>query len=45
MKYLSLVTLAVALQANPPVRPVGELDPRDPKSIVDHAIFNTRTQK
>ena len=45
MKYLSLMTLAVALQANPPVRPVGELDPRDPKSIVDHAIFNTRTQK
>ena len=46
MKLMSsLAVLAMALQGNPPVKPVGELDPRDPKSVVDHAIFNTRTQK
>ena len=43
MKLMLAAVLAVAI--DPPVKPVGEFDPRDPKSILDHAIFNTRTQK
>jgi hypothetical protein len=43
MKLMLAAVLAVAI--DPPVKPVAEFDPRDPKSIVDHAIFNTRTQK
>jgi hypothetical protein len=46
MKLMSvLAILALAPQANPPVKPVGDLDPRDPKSVLEHAIFNTRVQK
>jgi hypothetical protein len=46
MKWMSsFAILSMALQGNPPVKPVAQFDPRDPKSIVDHAIFNTRTQK
>lgn len=45
MKLMSLAVLALALQADPPVRPAKPLDPQDPRSVVDHAIFNTRTQR
>lgn len=44
MNALSLAILALALQADPPVKPVGAVDPANPKSVVDHAIFNTRVQ-
>src|SRR5262245_2090399 len=45
MIVLSSMLLAVALQANPPVKPAKDLDPQDPQSIAAHAIFNTRIQK
>jgi hypothetical protein len=45
MLITATLLLAVALQANPPVKPAKDLDPQDPQSIADHAIFNTRIQR
>src|SRR5262245_27795030 len=45
LTLLLLAVLAPALQADPPVKPPKPLVPADPRSVVDHAIFHTRTQK
>lgn len=37
--------LLLALQADAPVKPAKPLDSKDPQSVVDHAVYNTRSQK
>ena len=45
MKSLSLTLMLLACQGVPPAKPAKELDPKDAKSVLEHAAFNTRTQK
>jgi len=45
MKSLSLITLLLACQGVPPARPAKELDPKDGRSVLEYAAYNTRTQK
>jgi hypothetical protein len=46
MKSLNLcVLLLLACQGEPPAKPTRDLDPRDPRSVLEYAAFNTRTQK
>jgi hypothetical protein len=46
MKSLTLSSLILlACQGGPPARPSKDLDPKDPRSVLEHAAFNTRTQK
>jgi len=46
MKSLTLFTaLLLACQGEPPARPSKALDAKDPRSLVEHAAYNTRTQK
>jgi len=46
MKSLILSSLMlVACQAEPPAKPSKDLDPKDPRSVVEHASYNTRTQQ
>ena len=46
MKSLSLyILLLLACQGNSPAKPAKELDPKDGKSVLEHAAYNTRTQK
>jgi outer membrane lipoprotein-sorting protein len=45
MKSLSLITLLLACQGVSPAKPAKELDPKDGKSVLEHAAYNTRTQK
>jgi hypothetical protein len=35
----------MACQGNPPAKPSKELDPKDARSVLEHAAFGTRTQK
>lgn len=41
----SCLALLAALQADPPAKPAQALDSKDPQSVVEHAVYNTRTQK
>lgn len=43
MKCFALIALA-ACQVQPPSKPAKALDPKDPKSVAEHAIYNTRSQ-
>ena len=46
MKFLTLLSaLLLACQAPPPAKPAKELDPKDARSVLEHAVFKTRTQK
>jgi len=46
MKSLNLcVLLVLACQGEPPAKPARDLDPRDPRSVLEYAAFNTRTQR
>ena len=46
MKSLFLLSaLLLACQGTPPARPPKELDPKDGRSVLEHAAYNTRTQK
>lgn len=46
MKALTLFSLALmACQGEPPAKPSKDLDAKDPRSILEHAAFNTRTQQ
>jgi len=46
MKSFTLLTLwMIACQGNPPVKPGKDLDANDPRSVLEHASYNTRTQK
>lgn len=46
MKSLTLFTvLLMACQGEPPVKPSKELDAKDPRSVLEYAAFNTRSQK
>src|SRR4029077_5871698 len=46
MKSLTLAGLVLlACQADGPAKPAKALDPKDPRSVLDHAVYNTRTQK
>ena len=46
MKSLTLLSLLlIACQGNPPPKPAKDLDAKDPRSILEHAAYNTRTQK
>jgi hypothetical protein len=46
MKSLTLFSLLLmACQGEPPAKPPKDLDPKDPRSVLEHAAFNTRTQK
>src|SRR6185503_7281022 len=46
MKSFSLYTLMLlACQGNPSAKPAKELDPKDGRSVLEHAAFNTRTQQ
>jgi hypothetical protein len=46
MKSLTFLSLLlIACQGNPPAKPAKALDPQDPKSTLEHAAYNTRTQK
>jgi hypothetical protein len=46
MKSLTLLTVALmACQGTPPAKPSKDLDAKDPRSLLEHAAFNTRTQK
>ena len=42
--FLLMAAASWACQAKPPEKPAGDLDPRDPKSLAGHAIYNTRTR-
>src|SRR5437773_7897591 len=37
--------LLLACQGDPPAKPAKDLDPKDARSVLDYAAFNTRTQK
>lgn len=44
MKSLLLLSLLLmACQGTPPAKPAQELDPKDPRSVVEHAAYATRT--
>ena len=45
MKPLALAALILAACQGAPDKPLKELDPKDPKSVAEHAAYNTRTQK
>ncbi len=46
MKSLTLLTVALmACQGTPPAKPGKDLDAKDPRSLLEHAAYNTRTQK
>lgn len=46
MKVLPLLGyLLLARQGDAPVKPQKGLDPSDPRSVLEHAAFNTRSQK
>lgn len=46
MKSLPLFSLLLlACQGGSPAKPAKELDPKDAKSVLEHAAFNTRTQQ
>ena len=47
MKSLTLLSswCSRLCQAEGPVKPAKALDPKDPRSFLDHAVYNTRTQK
>lgn len=46
MKEMALIAAVLAAcQGGPPPRPAKDLDPKDPKSVAEHAAYNTRTQK
>ena len=46
MKSFTLFSLLLmACQGNPPARPAKDLNPQDPRSVLEHAAFNTRNQK
>jgi hypothetical protein len=46
MKAFSLFGMMLkACQAEGPAKPSKALDPKDPRSVLDHAVYNTRTQK
>src|SRR6185503_4009627 len=46
MKSFSLYTLMpLACQGSPSAKPAKELDPKDGRSVLEHAAFNTRTQQ
>src|SRR5687767_5954757 len=45
MKSLSLTLLLLACQGTPPAKPAKELDPKDAKSVLEHAVYKTRLQK
>ncbi|MBV8881182.1 MAG: hypothetical protein JO332_14550 [Planctomycetaceae bacterium] len=46
MKSLTLISLALmACQGEPPAKPSKDLDAKDPRSVLEHAAYNTRTQK
>ena len=46
MGYAIFISLALAAcQVPPPAKPDKSLDPKDPGSVVQHAVFNTRSQK
>lgn len=46
MKSFTLLSLVLmACQGEPPARPSKDLDAKDPRSVLEHAAFNTRTQK
>jgi len=45
MKSISLYSLLLlACQSPPPAKPAKELDPKDARSVLEHAVFKTRTQ-
>jgi hypothetical protein len=39
------ITLALAFQVAGPVKPAGPLDPKEARSVAEHAIYATRTQE
>src|SRR5579859_6610181 len=39
------VLLVLACQGEPPAKPARDLGPRDPRSVLEYAAFNTRTQR
>jgi hypothetical protein len=46
MKPMTLIALVfAACQGGSPSKPAKDLDPNDPRSVVEHAAFNTRTQR
>jgi hypothetical protein len=46
MKSLTLLAVAlIACQGTPPAKPLKDLDVKDPRSLLEHAAYNTRTQK
>jgi hypothetical protein len=45
MKSLTLFLLLLACQGEPPVKPAKDLDPKDPRSVLEYAAYNTRRQK
>jgi hypothetical protein len=46
MKSLILSSvMLMACQAEPPARPSKDVDPKDPRSVLEHAAYNTRTQQ
>jgi hypothetical protein len=45
MKSLALLAAILAARQGLPEKPSKDLDPKDPRSVVEHAAFNTRTQK
>ena len=47
MKSLTLISLLLmACQGTqPPARPAKDLNPQDPRSVLEHAAYNTRSQK
>ena len=46
MKSLTLLTVALmACQGTPPAKPSKDLDAKDPRSLLEYAAYNTRTQK
>lgn len=45
MKSLTLTLLLLACQVPPAAKPAKGLDPKDAKSVLEYAAFNTRTQK
>ena len=46
MKSLTLFSLLLmACQGEPPAKPSKDLDAKDPRSVLEYAAYNTRTQK
>jgi len=46
MKSITLLSLLLmAPQGGPPAKPGKDLDPKDARSVLEHAAYNTRTQK